>query len=56
MKHPAFTKKPDAYAGTFTLADFSSQGDEQRLNVAPLDVATDRTGKDQLKRGLFFFS
>jgi len=52
VEHAPIAEQPDTDAGTFPLADLRPERDEQRLDVAPLDVGADRAGEDQFQRPL----
>jgi hypothetical protein len=52
MKHSHFFEQNNGYPTPFALADLGAQLTEQRLDIAPLDVAAGGASKDQLERAL----
>ncbi len=49
MKNLDLTKQNDRNSGDFSLADFSSESQKQRLNVVPFQIAADRSLENELQ-------
>ena len=45
-------KQDDSHSATFALADLCAKFYEERLNIAPPDIATCRTGEHQFESAL----
>ena len=52
MKYPDFPKQHHCDAATLAFADFVAQYNEQRVDIAPLDVTACRAGKDRFESAL----
>lgn len=52
MENANFRKQDNGHTASFALAYLRAEFDEERLDVAPLNVATRRAGKEQLKSSL----
>ncbi len=49
MKHPNLSEKKDRHATALELTNLRSKLDEQRFNIAPLEISAHWAGKDSLK-------
>ncbi|MEZ4659711.1 MAG: hypothetical protein R2911_19320 [Caldilineaceae bacterium] len=47
MKYFNFTKENDSHPASCSLTNFGAEFHKKRLNIAPLNVGTDRVSKDQ---------
>ena len=54
MKDTHFAKQHNSHTAAFSLTDLCTQLFKQTFNVAPLDVGTGGSGKNELKRALVF--
>jgi len=54
VKHSPIIKQPYQHTGAFTLANFSTKLQEQRLYISPLNIRTDRPVEYQLDCSLVF--
>ena len=52
MKDPNFFKQDNGDATPLSFRDFGAKLNEQRLDIAPLDISARGASKDQLKRSL----
>ena len=52
VKDANFLKQHNSHATTFTLADLCAKVREERLNIAPLNIAARRAREDQVKGAL----
>jgi len=49
MKHPSFTKQPDADTRSFPFRNLRTQLAEQRFNIVPFYFCAEGMRKDQFK-------
>ena len=52
MKNANLFKQDNRYATAFSFTDLGAQFDEQRFDIAPLDIAAHRASENQIKGAL----
>ena len=52
MEYPPFTEQSNAFPGTFSLADFGAEFQQQHFNVSPPYVSASRMAKNCVQGAL----